>query len=115
LIQSMVNTLAEQQHCKANEVRFTRRDIREHLRWSDNQLKVHCLRLTEMEYLLLHGGSRGHLLQYQLLWDGMHDDDEPHLCGLLDVGSNSKLDLKERKLVASCPQVGAKLGFTSWT
>ncbi len=26
------------------------------------------MRLAEMEYLLIHGGSRGHLLQYELLW-----------------------------------------------
>jgi hypothetical protein len=108
LLREMVEGLAIQQGCLAHEVRFTRRDIREHLRWSDNQLKVHCLRLSEMEYLLLHGGHRGHLLQYQLLWHGQNETD-PHLCGLLDVGSDSKLDLISNKLASSCPQVGIKL------
>ncbi|NAJ53868.1 toprim domain-containing protein, partial [Escherichia coli] len=70
LIQTMVGELAAAQHCKPGEVRFTRREIRDFTQWSDNQLKVHCMRLAEMEYLLIHGGSRGHLLQYELLWDG---------------------------------------------
>ncbi|KZI36775.1 DNA primase, partial [Escherichia coli] len=56
LIQTMVGELAAAQHCKPGEVRFTRREIRDFTQWSDNQLKVHCMRLAEMEYLLIHGG-----------------------------------------------------------
>ncbi|MCT2385928.1 CHC2 zinc finger domain-containing protein [Erwinia pyrifoliae] len=82
LIQEMVHNLAAAQNKKPGDVRFTRREIREVTRWSDNQLKVHCLRLAEMEYLLVHGGSRGHLLQYELLWDGSGDG--AHLCGLIE-------------------------------
>lgn len=119
LVQSMVNDIAQRQNCQPGEVRFTRRDIRAATNWSDNQLKVHCLRLVEMEYLLLHGGSRGHLLQYELLWDGT-DEGEAHLCGLLNVeetkggerkldSEDGKLEKNESKLASSCPQVGAKL------
>ncbi|PHM33089.1 DNA primase [Xenorhabdus mauleonii] len=116
LIQSMVNEQAQRQHCQPNEIRFTRRDIRDFTHWTDNQLKVHCLRLADMEYLLPHGGSRGHLLQYELLWDGA-DNGSAHLCGLLDVneatskvaGNERKLDSETSKLVPSCPQVGAEL------
>ena len=117
LIQGMVNQLAHTQNKKSGEVRFTRRDIRDATQWSDNQLKVHCLRLVEMEYMLVHGGSRGHLLQYELLWDGNGSDDNTHLCGLIDPPENDtgkqydlrKLGVKESKLASSCPQVGAKL------
>ncbi|CDL81386.1 conserved hypothetical protein [Xenorhabdus szentirmaii DSM 16338] len=116
LIQDMVREQAQRQHCQPNEIRFTRRDIRAFTHWTDNQLKVHCLRLADMEYLLPHGGSRGHLLQYELLWDGT-DNGSAHLCGLLDVneatpkvaGNESKLDSGASKLVPSCPQVGAEL------
>jgi DNA primase len=94
LVRDMVQALAQQQGCLASEVRFTRRDIRAYTRWSDNQLKVHCLRLTELEYLLTHGGSRGHLLRYELLWDG-GSGEESHLCGLLNVDDNEG---GERKL-----------------
>ncbi|MFC0139448.1 CHC2 zinc finger domain-containing protein [Erwinia mallotivora] len=83
VVQSMVKGLAAERQCKPGEVRFTRRDIRDFTQWSDNQLKVHCQRLAELEYLLVHGGSRGHLLQYELLWDGSGNG--AHLCGLIDV------------------------------
>lgn len=84
LIQAMVKEMADRQQCLPGEVRFTRRDIRASTGWSDSQLKNHCVRLVEMEYLLLHGGSRGHLLHYELLWDG-DNTQTPHLCGLPDV------------------------------
>ncbi|MFU9139256.1 DNA primase, partial [Erwinia tasmaniensis] len=112
LIQVMVQEMATAQNCQPCEVRFTRRDIRAWTNWSDNQLKVHCMRLSEMEYLLLHGGSRGHLLRYELLWDGGNGE-ENHLCGLLNVdeneGNNSKLGSEGQKLPLSWGHVGAKL------
>ncbi|NAL58440.1 toprim domain-containing protein [Escherichia coli] len=113
LIQTMVSEQAAAQHCKPGEVRFTRREIRDFTQWSDNQLKVHCMRLAEMEYLLIHGGSRGHLLQYELLWDGSGDGS--HLCGLIEpedspVYDSGKLGQGAGKLPSSCPHVGAKLG-----
>ncbi|HCT4532662.1 TPA: toprim domain-containing protein, partial [Escherichia coli] len=113
LIQTMVGELAAAQHCKPGEVRFTRREIRDFTQWSDNQLKVHCMRLAEMEYLLIHGGSRGHLLQYELLWDGSGDGS--HLCGLIEpedspVYDSGKLGQNADRLPLSCPHVGAELG-----
>ncbi|MBE8596491.1 CHC2 zinc finger domain-containing protein [Xenorhabdus sp. BG5] len=81
LIQQMAHDMAAEQRCALNAVRFTRRDIRAYTNWSDSQLKLHCQRLSDMEYLLVHGGSRGHLLQYELLWDG--DGDSAHLSGLI--------------------------------
>lgn len=113
LIQKMVNEAAAARNGKPCEVRFTRREIRDFTQWSDNQLKVHCMRLAEMEYLLVHGGSRGHLLQYELLWDGSGDG--AHLCGLIEPGEKDgydsrKLGLDESRLPLSCPKDGAKLG-----
>ncbi|EBS0894895.1 toprim domain-containing protein [Salmonella enterica subsp. enterica serovar Abaetetuba] len=100
LIQGMVREMADRQQCLPGEVRFTRRDIRASTGWSDSQLKNHCVRLVEMEYLLLHGGSRGHLLHYELLWDG-DSTQTPHLCGLPDVecltNATSKAEGGERR------------------
>ncbi len=93
LIHTMVQGMAKTQGIAGREVRFTRRDVREATHWSDGQLKIHCTRLTEMEYLLVHGGSRGHNLQYELLYDGKNDG-QVHLMGLLDP---SKLDNAARK------------------
>ncbi|MCX8959592.1 toprim domain-containing protein, partial [Erwinia psidii] len=119
LLKEMVEAMASVQNCQPAEVRFTRRDIRAWTNWSDSQLKNHCQRLTEMEYLLLHGGSRGHLLRYELLWDGGNGE-ESHLCGLLEVDEPAednkgderksgpepgKSDRKERKSASSPGQV----------
>ncbi|MBD2812592.1 DNA primase, partial [Xenorhabdus sp. Vera] len=83
LIQQMAQGMCAAGQQTLREVRFTRRDIRDFTHWSDNQLKVHCQRLADMEYLLIHGGSRGHLLQYELLWDSKAAD-HAHLCGLIE-------------------------------
>lgn len=116
LIRAMVKDRAARERCKPSDVRFTRRDIREATHWSDNQLKVHCARLAEMEYLLIHGGSRGHSLRYELVWDGNEDTTGRRLCGLIDPGAlghgydDRKLDCEAGKLPPSCAQVAPKLG-----
>jgi hypothetical protein len=116
LIYEAVSELATQQNLPLREVRFSRREIRNATKWSDGQLKIHCTRLTEMEYLVVHGGSRGHALQYELMYDGQNNGRQ--LVGLIDVQElgktneydERKLGQKERKLVPSQPQVSPKLG-----
>jgi hypothetical protein len=49
---------ATQQKISSRDVRFTRRDIREFTDLGDIQLKVHCQRLEEMEYLLIQRSGR---------------------------------------------------------
>ena len=116
LVRAMVLECAQAQRMQPADVRFTRRDVRQATRWSDNQLKVHCARLADMEYLLVHAGSRGHALRYELLWDGADDAQGRHLCGLIDADAldapgydDRKLDRGERKSAPSWPQVGPKL------
>lgn len=113
LIQAMVREMSERQQCLPGEVRFTRRDIRASTGWSDSQLKNHCVRLVEMEYLLLHGGGRGHLLHYELLWDG-DSTQTPHLCGLPDVdgliNAASKTEGGERKSAHAEDRSGTSQG-----
>lgn len=118
LIRAMVQARAERERVKPSDVRFTRKDIRQATQWSDNQLQVHCARLAEMEYLLVHGGSRGHSLRYELLWDGP-DGAEPdaehrrHLCGLTDPdeldGQVSALPLRRPQLGVPGAQLGVNL------
>nr|MCA7006207.1 DNA primase [Dickeya chrysanthemi] len=81
-LKGWVQETAQSQALKADEVRFTRRDIRAVLGWGDTQLKIHLSRLLEMEYLLLF--RRGLTYEYGLLWDG-EENGGAHLCGLLDV------------------------------
>lgn len=84
LLKAEVQTQAQRQGMKADELRFTRRDVRDWLHWGDTQLKIHLGRLLELEYLQLN--RRGLTHEYQLLWDG-EDTQTPHLCGLPDVES----------------------------
>jgi DNA primase catalytic core len=66
------------------DYRFSRRDLREEVRWGDTQLRIHLERLVELEYVLVHRGGRGQSFVYELLWDGEGQDGRPFLVGLLD-------------------------------
>jgi hypothetical protein len=119
LTRAMVHARAAAQQLKPRDVRFTRKDIRDATQWSDSQLKLHCARLADMEYLLIHGGNRGHSLRYELLWDGGDEaagaQQRRHLCGLLDPaelggGSISNQPVRPPQVWVQTPQVDAKSG-----
>lgn len=67
------------------DVRFSRREVREHTGWSYDQIRVHLDRLVELEYVLTHRGGRGQSFEYELLYDGKGKDGKPFLVGLIDV------------------------------
>jgi hypothetical protein len=50
----------------ARDVRFTRREVREALGLSYEQLRVHLGRLVDLEYVVAHRGSRGQSYVYEL-------------------------------------------------
>ncbi len=84
LIVSMVEGECAAQQVSRAQYRFSRRQVREHTRWGDTQLKIHLGRLVELEYLLVHRGGRGQSFEYELLYDGSGDDVR-HLSGLIDI------------------------------
>ena len=112
-LQNMVQAECKKQSVEQKDFRFSRREIREFTSWSDGQLKIHCTRLTELEYLLVHRGGRGQHIVYELLFDGV-DDEKTQLMGLIDtkkLGYDAqKLGQKEEKLAPSQTQVSAKSG-----
>jgi hypothetical protein len=67
------------------DYRFTRREVREATGWGSTQTKLHLARLEELEYLLVHRGSRGQGFVYELLFDAAADPGSTFLPGLLDV------------------------------
>ena len=114
-----VESQIKAQQLEQKAFRFSRRDIRAVTGWSDGQLKIHCGRLEELEYLLVHRGGRGQLLEYELLYDGqLHP--EPHLMGLIDLDElkqkqhlgASKSGQKAVKSASSQGQVSPKLGLS---
>ena len=64
------------------DLRFSRRQVREHSRWSYEQLRVHLGRLVELEYLLVHRGGRGQSFVYELVYDGAGQSGERFVAGL---------------------------------
>jgi len=84
LLLAMIKERAEKQNIDPSKVRFTRREVREITKWSDNQLKVHMRRLLELEYLLSLQGGRGKSFVYELLWQGEGQDGHRFIPGLMD-------------------------------
>jgi DNA primase len=85
-LQTLVRTRAQAQAVRANELRFTRKEVRAAIGWSDTQLRVHLDRLVALEYLIVHRGMRGVSFEYELLYDGVAEA-TPHLSGLIDVAA----------------------------
>ena len=70
---------------KRSDWRFSRRHVRELTGWGDTQLRVHLERLVQMEYLLAHGGRRGVVFEYELVYEGQGAQGEAFLMGLQDM------------------------------
>ncbi|MEJ1334505.1 MAG: CHC2 zinc finger domain-containing protein [Candidatus Sedimenticola sp. (ex Thyasira tokunagai)] len=106
------------EHCKAEQIkqkdyRFTRRDVRQSICWTDFQIKKHMNRLQDMEYVLIHRGGRGQSFVYELLYQGEGEDGESFVLGLTDMETlnydEKKKPLNPNKEPSSSPQVAAKL------
>ena len=111
LLQLMTDWVAEQcqqEKIKQRDYRFSRKDVRAMSGWSDFQVKKHMRRLEELEYVLVHSGSRGKSIVYELLYRGEGEAGESFLMGLLDVKKLRYDDQKEPlnldKAPPSCPQ-----------
>ena len=81
---SLVDARASAQAMRRGDIHFSRKEVRDATGLSDTQLRVHLDRLTDLEYLLTHRGSRGQSFEYELLYDGRCDF-KPHLSGLIDT------------------------------
>ncbi len=118
-IYAMVTDACKQEGMPVCDYRFSRKQIREASGWGNTQLKLHCKRLEEMEYLLVHQGRRGQSMVYELLYQPLNDDQDRQLMGLIDTGQlnknpkntaslTKKSGVKGEKSGPSRPQVGAK-------
>jgi hypothetical protein len=84
IIHAWVEERAGDEAMASDQVRFTRRQLRDHTGWGDTALKVHLARLVDLELVVAHrGGSRGGYL-YELAWDGAGREGERFLAGLVD-------------------------------
>ena len=113
LITEFVNGECQKQEIEQRDFRFSRRHVRDVCGWSEKQVRVHLQRLVEMEYLLVHRGSRGQSFEYELLYSGEGDNGNTFLMGLLDAEQLKNMTTtttswgKNTEFVGpSCPQRG---------
>ena len=72
LLQELAGFVTEQaqlENVPREAVRFTQRQLREKLCWSDRSLRRQLTRLVELEYVLAYRTGRGNGRAYQLLYD----------------------------------------------
>jgi hypothetical protein len=84
LIDNWVNRQARDSGRSRNLVRFTQRQLRQSLGWSDFQIRHHLKRLIELEYVVSHRTGHGNARNYELLYDGQGRDGAPFVLGLAD-------------------------------
>jgi len=90
-LDGMVAARCAAQAIDRQDLRFSRRDVREHTGWTDFQVRTHLDKLVALEYVLVHRGGRGQSFVYELLWDGKGADGRPFLVGLIDVAKLGRL------------------------
>ena len=87
----MVTQQCKQQTIDRTDYRFTRRDVREAIGWTDFQVRTHLTKLVQLEYVLVHRGTRGQQFVYELLYDGQGREGQPFLMGLIDPAQIKQL------------------------
>jgi len=91
MVHEWVRGQCEEQEVEQGAFRFSRRQLLDATGWRLTQLRAHLARLMEMEYLLVHRGSRGRTFVYELLWQGEGADGGRFVLGLLDTATFANL------------------------
>jgi len=85
LLEKMVGEKCKAAKMQREDVRFSRRTVREFTGWGNSQLHVHLQRLADLEYLITHRADHGSGFVYELAYDGSGKDGKRFLSGLIDV------------------------------
>jgi DNA primase len=110
MLYGLVAAKCEAEKVDVAEIRFSRREVLIHSRWSYPQVRKHLDRLVEHEYLLVHRGMRGQSFVYELLWQGEGREGESFVMGLIpaeklreDSGTTSALTPLKQPLTPEGP------------
>ena len=68
LLDALVTAEAKSHRCRREDIRFTRRQAREHTGWSDFALRRHLARLVDLEFVQMHRTYGGGPFTYELVW-----------------------------------------------
>ena len=110
LLDDMVREACQTKAITRSEHRFSRSDARRFSGWSLTQVRLHLERLVEMEYVLVHHGSRGQSFVYELLWAGEGQEGRPFLMRLLDAETLAKLPTYDPNLAGQDQDMAASGG-----
>jgi len=105
-----VQARAASQRVDRSAVRFTRRELREHVGLNHSQLAVHLDRLLTLEYVLAHQGRNGQRFVYELMFDG---GDGKRVPGLFDTGTTRNLPVADDNLPAASADLPARFRTAS--
>ncbi len=85
LLHDLVTKQCQAQEIQPRHYRFTQRQARAFTGWTAFQVKKHLAKLVDLEYVLIHRGSRGQQFVYELVYHGEGRDGASFLPGLIDV------------------------------
>jgi hypothetical protein len=83
-LRDWLKSRGEKEGAEPGDIRFSQRELREHVGWKKTQLSLHIRELVQAEYLVLHVSGPGRRTRYTLDWDGQGLDGERFARGLLD-------------------------------
>jgi hypothetical protein len=83
-LRDWLKSRGEKEGSEPGAVRFSQRELREHVGWKKTQLSLHVRELVQAEYLVPHVSGPGRRTRYALDWDGQGQDGERFAGGLLD-------------------------------
>jgi hypothetical protein len=92
MLQQHVGEQCQREKMLRQDYRFSRRDVRTWISWSDFVVRTHLEKLVDLEYVLVHRGGRGQSFVYELLYGGEGTDGKPFALGLIDPESLTGLE-----------------------
>ncbi len=117
LVSDLVCKTCQEEKIVQSDYRFSRKQIRDATGWGNTQIRVHCDRLVDMEYMLVHRGKRGSSFEYELLYQPDQAQSGNVLMKLIDVETLKTLHAKNstrgkgtRLAGSKRPQNGVKAG-----
>ncbi len=96
-VYKMVKQIADKHKIPLDQVHFNRRQIREHIGWTDWQIKTHIKQLEQLEYLYVRMGAQGKQYSYALNYNGQGEHSGKCYLNLTPVEEIKKLLKKDKE------------------
>ena len=90
LLEEYVLDQCQRKDIDQKDYRFSRREFRESIGWSDFQVRMHLSKLVAMEYVLVHHGKQGRSYLYELIYAGQGRDGKPFVLGLTELEAETR-------------------------